>query len=319
MTLTNGTVLNLGNIRGADGIGITACRVTAAGELELTYTDGRTENVGRVTGTDGTGIQSVTLSADGELLVTLTDNTVTNLGNIKGAQGEKGEKGDKGDKGDPGRGIAKTELVNGELMITYTDGTHDDLGQVGNAAEEFDDYFEYKFITKTELSATLKESCRYIDRNGTIVVPSQHNGKKIVRVGGFTNSGYAKIVLPEGITSIDYSAFYNSKFLTEIVMPSTLQNIYDEAFYGCESLTNVTIPANVKYIGKDVFYGANLTTATFENPNNWKRYPGFNWDGYQNRRDVAAADLANSTKAAKLLTEKYLASNNTQHTYNYEK
>lgn len=33
VTLTNGTVLNLGNIRGADGIGITACHVTANGGI----------------------------------------------------------------------------------------------------------------------------------------------------------------------------------------------------------------------------------------------------------------------------------------------
>lgn len=40
VTLTNGTVLNLGNIKGADGLGITKAEINTSGELVLTYSNG---------------------------------------------------------------------------------------------------------------------------------------------------------------------------------------------------------------------------------------------------------------------------------------
>ena len=48
--LTNGTNLELGNIKGADGIGITKSEVNSDGELVLTYTNGQSTNLGKVAG-----------------------------------------------------------------------------------------------------------------------------------------------------------------------------------------------------------------------------------------------------------------------------
>ena len=277
VTLTNGTVLNLGNIRGADGIGITACRVTANGELELTYTNGRTENVGRVTGTDGTGIQSVTLSADGELLVTLTDNTVTNLGNIKGAQGEKG---DKGDKGDPGRGIAKTELVNGELLVTYTDGTQDNLGKISSSESDYDEYLMYTVLSSNTVKVSLKPEYVH-DLEGKIVIPSEHNGRTVTEVSGFSES-----------------------LLSEIVLPETLLWINDSAFSNCKNLTSITIPKSVTRICANAFYKSGLKSVKFEKTTNWERYqPGYGYD--RTLEDVSSNTLADEAKAAQALTESY--------------
>lgn len=102
--LSNGTVLNLGNIKGADGIGVSKSEINSNGELILTYTSGETAKLGVVVGAkgadgtdgadgkDGIGIKTVTLSADGELSILLTDNTVLNLGNVKGEKGDTGEK-----------------------------------------------------------------------------------------------------------------------------------------------------------------------------------------------------------------------------------
>ena len=89
MKLTNGTTLELGNIKGTDGIGISKSEINSAGELVLTYSNGQVSNLGKVVGTDGSngadgrGIQNVTLSASGDLSVVLTDNTVLTLGNVK--------------------------------------------------------------------------------------------------------------------------------------------------------------------------------------------------------------------------------------------
>ena len=198
-----------------------------------------------MTGTDGTGIQSVTLSADGELLVTLTDNTVTNLGNIKGAQGEKG---DKGDKGDPGRGIAKTELVNGELLVTYTDGTQDNLGKISSSESDYDEYLMYTALSSNTVKVSLKPEYVH-DLEGKIVIPSEHNGRTVTKVSGFSES-----------------------LLSEIVLPETLEWITDSAFSNCQNLTSITIPKSVIRISGNAFYNSGLKSAKFEKTTNWQRY-----------------------------------------------
>ena len=88
VTLTNGTVLNLGNIK---GIGIAESKINDAGELVLTYTDGNIVNLGRVVGEkgeDGVGIASININDAGELTISLTDGTNLNLGVIKGQDGK---------------------------------------------------------------------------------------------------------------------------------------------------------------------------------------------------------------------------------------
>jgi len=237
VTLTNGTVLDLGNIKGANGIGISKSEVNASGELVLTYTDGTVKNLGNVVGAngadgqDGVGIKTVTLSSTGELMVTLSDNSVINLGNVKGEKGDKGDKGDKGargekgekgDKGDTGRGIAKTELVNGELIITYTDGTKENLGSVSNAESEYSSGLQYT-LNEDNNSYTLS-SAGELFNSTKVVIPETYKGKPV--------------------TKICERAFYSTQLygsdsskgapINELILPSTIKSIALEAFYNCK-------------------------------------------------------------------------------------
>ncbi len=297
VTLTNGTVLDLGNIKGANGIGISKSEVNASGELVLTYTDGTVKNLGNVVGSngadgqDGVGIKTVTLSSTGELSVTLSDNSVINLGNVKGEKGDKGDKGDtgaqgekgeKGDKGDTGRGIAKTELVNGELIITYTDGTKENLGSVTSAENTDDKYLVYTILTDDSVSVSLKSE--YIgDLEGKITIPSEHNGRKVTVIKGFTGCQ-----------------------LSEIELPDTLKTIGPDTFSGCTNLKSITIPKNVDKIQGNAFFKSGLQTAKFENPSNWKKYQSYTYNGYDSTlTSVSSSSLSDETKAAELLTETY--------------
>ena len=297
VTLTNGTVLDLGNIKGANGIGISKSEVNASGELVLTYTDGTVKNLGNVVGSngadgqDGVGIKTVTLSSTGELMVTLSDNSVINLGNVKGEKGDKGDKGDagvqgekgeKGDKGDTGRGIAKTELVNGELIITYTDGTKENLGSVTSDENTADKYLVYKILTDDSVSVSLKSE--YIgDLEGKITIPSEHNGRKVTEIKGFTGCQ-----------------------LSEIELPDTLEIIGPDTFSGCTNLKSITIPKNVYRIQGNAFLNSGLQTAKFENPSNWKKYQVYTYNGYDSTlTSVSSSSLSDETKAAELLTETY--------------
>lgn len=237
VTLTNGTVLDLGNIKGADGIGISKSEVNASGELVLTYTDGTVKNLGNVVGAngadgqDGVGIKTVTLSSTGELMVTLSDNSVINLGNVKGEKGDKGDKGDagvqgekgeKGDKGDTGRGIAKTELINGELIITYTDGTKENLGSVSNAESEYSSGLQYT-LNEDNNSYTLS-SAGELFNSTKVVIPETYKGKPVTKIG--ERAFYS--------TQLYGSDSSKGAPINELILPSTIKSIALEAFYNCK-------------------------------------------------------------------------------------
>lgn len=237
VTLTNGTVLDLGNIKGADGIGISKSEVNASGELVLTYTDGTVKNLGNIVGSngvdgqDGVGIKTVTLSSTGELMITLSDNSVINLGNVKGEKGDKGDKGDKGargekgekgDKGDTGRGIAKTELVNGELIITYTDGTKENLGSVSNAESEYSSGLQYT-LNEDNNSYTLS-SAGELFNSTKVVIPETYKGKPVTKIG--ERAFYS--------TQLYGSDSSKGAPINELILPSTIKSIALEAFYNCK-------------------------------------------------------------------------------------
>ena len=63
-----------------------------------------------------------------------------------------------------------------------------------------------------------------------------------------------EIILPEQITSIDYSAFMSCVNLKSIVVPENVQYIGDEAFSSCSALSQVTFTsAEPPVLGLGVF------------------------------------------------------------------
>ncbi len=78
------------------------------------------------------------------------------------------------------------------------------------------------------------------------------------------------IDLPEDVTIIGGSAFYNCASLTSITIPDGVTGIGDRAFYNCTSLTSVTIPDSVTNIGNYAFEDcSNLTDIHIDSVESW--------------------------------------------------
>ena len=75
--------------------------------------------------------------------------------------------------------------------------------------------------------------------------------------------GCMNTVIPNTVTSIGSSAFYECYDLKEITIPASVTSIGDYAFAYCDGLTSITIPASVTSIGDYAFaYCDGLTSIT---------------------------------------------------------
>ncbi len=73
-----------------------------------------------------------------------------------------------------------------------------------------------------------------------------------------------KIVIPEGVTTIESYAFANLTALEEVVMPSTLTRIGVGAFYGCKNLKKINLNY-AKFINEKAFAGCSLESVSLDN------------------------------------------------------
>ena len=75
----------------------------------------------------------------------------------------------------------------------------------------------------------------------------------------FWAAGVKRIDLPDTLTYIDESAFYNCDILEEINLPESLTGFGNGVFEKCTKLTTVTLPAGVTEIPNSLFSGSGLT------------------------------------------------------------
>ena len=74
--------------------------------------------------------------------------------------------------------------------------------------------------------------------------------------------------VPDSVTSIGESAFWDCTSLTSITIPDSVTSIGDYAFYGCSSLTSVIIPDSVTSIGEGAFTSCSSLTSIEVDTNN---------------------------------------------------
>ena len=78
--------------------------------------------------------------------------------------------------------------------------------------------------------------------------------------------GATEFTVPDSVSEIGTSAFYNCRNLTSVTIGNSVTAIEDAAFEYCSSLKTITIPDSVTTIGESVFNKCNsMTSATIGN------------------------------------------------------
>ncbi len=103
-----------------------------------------------------------------------------------------------------------------------------------------------------------------------IIVHAENTWYKSVHGMLLTKSGKtlirginSDVSIPDGVTSIGYSAFSGCSDLTSVTIPDSVTSIGSDAFSGCSSLASATIPDSVTSIGARAFSGcSSLASAT---------------------------------------------------------
>ena len=74
-------------------------------------------------------------------------------------------------------------------------------------------------------------------------------------LNSFASAGLTEYTIPDSVTSIGGSTFYQCSSLTSVTIGNGVTKIGGQAFSGCTSLTSITIPDSVTSIGNSAFYG----------------------------------------------------------------
>ena len=100
-----------------------------------------------------------------------------------------------------------------------------------------------------------------------IVSASIPNSVTSIRDSAFYDcSSLTSVNIPNSVTSIENSAFGGCSSLTSVTIPNSVTSIENSAFRGCSSLTSVTIPNSVTLIQEGVFaFCSSLTSVTIPN------------------------------------------------------
>ena len=102
----------------------------------------------------------------------------------------------------------------------------------------------------------------YTGAGGAVMIPSEVNGIPVVKAGnnelsqpifGWNNYSVTSITIPNSITSISRSAFYNCNALKNVTIGNSVTSIKEYAFLSCTGLTSITIPNSVTSIGTGAF------------------------------------------------------------------
>ncbi len=88
----------------------------------------------------------------------------------------------------------------------------------------------------------------------TVIIPEE-GAKAILNNEYRENTDLVNIIIREGVTEIEYYAFYGCSNLVSVTLPQGLKKIGSYAFNGCTSLTSINLPDSIENIDSYAFNG----------------------------------------------------------------
>ena len=127
-----------------------------------------------------------------------------------------------------------------------------------------DGAFAYCYLDRNNISWVDHEIPT--DFGGAYMVTEQNDGLLIRENAVYKCRAFATdVTIPNTVTGINKSAFYNIQSLSSVTIPSSVVNIQTTAFRGCTNLTSIRIPNSGATIAQDAFgYCDNLDTIYFD-------------------------------------------------------
>ncbi len=150
-------------------------------------------------------------------------------------------------------------------------GTVPRSGSIGEGIEKIGDYaFSGKIFPNVSIAADVKEIGAHAFEGCRIETLSLGN---VERIGDWafaknesSGTGIGTIVIPESVTFIGDSAFYQCG-VTSLTLGEKVQHIGENAFAFNNGLTSIEVPASVTELGKGAFSCNSLSEATFGDGN----------------------------------------------------
>ena len=121
-----------------------------------------------------------------------------------------------------------------------------------------DEYGDFEFSSTSDFGDE-NPTVTITGYNGSstnVVIPSEIYGMPVRSIGDGAfqyNETLKDVIIPDGVTSIEYCAFQGCTSLTNIDIPDSVENIGEAAFIFCSSLKGIDIPAGVEHIGVMAF------------------------------------------------------------------
>ena len=152
-----------------------------------------------------------------------------------------------------------------------------------------------------KLNFTKLNNCYYLNKDGYLFYTYGGTNYLVNYIGTDSN-----ITLPVNYNNKNYVihqyAFARNKNILSVTIPDSITSIGDRAFVVCSNLMIITIGNNVTSIDGYAFYNCtSLVSATFKNTSNWN----VSSNTGTSKAPVSSSDLANTSTAAKYLTETY--------------
>ena len=165
--------------------------------------------------------------------------------------------------------ITDANFTGGKVLVHATDGNNVAIVEL-TIVKDVLTYIEYGAMEELSCEGAFGGTDVEFVKEKSTFSASDEKGKwafkgsiKRVESGAFNGKkSLQSIILPEGITFIDKSAFSNSG-LKAITLPESLEEIGQSVFSGTQ-LKEITIPANVRALGTSAFEGSDAGTMPLE-------------------------------------------------------